>query len=89
MEIPRKPKLAAEAPVAAQDNGVPVTNGKRKASDSLDAESATKKRAAPEGSEAENPDAKRDKLGDKSNGAASNDTVIVDDDSNGAILIDD
>lgn len=98
-EIPRKPKAApaVEAPpaegdrqaVQAQDNGVPATNGKRKASDILEEEYASKKRAATEGNGVVNSDAKSGRITENGNGVASNEAVIVDDDANGAILIDD
>ncbi|KAI9744895.1 MAG: E1 ubiquitin-activating protein uba2 [Claussenomyces sp. TS43310] len=96
LDIPRRKKSVAEAElVSANSNGqisavegneTVAIQGKRKAADDLDAESFGKKRGAPDGFQDDTPLAKRGKVIEA---VVANDTVTLDDDANGAILIDD
>lgn len=97
-DIPRRQRSVAGPGAAVNGNGDlggPYTNGtdsttnKRKADDAEEANGTTKKRPAPEASEEDGPSAKRGKVVHNGGPLADDDLIVLDDATDGAIVIED
>ena len=98
LDIPRRQKTVAGPAAAVNgngDSGAPHTNGtdttsnKRKTDGAKEANGITKKRPAPEASEADGPSAKRGKAAHNGGPPTDNDLIVLDDAGGGAIVIED
>jgi hypothetical protein len=74
---------------ATHTNGTDMTSNKRKTDGTEEANGTTKKRPAPEASEDDGPSAKRSKVVQNGGPRADDDPIVLDDATDGAIVIDD
>ncbi len=98
LNIPRRQRSVAGPGAAVNGNGdsaaphlngTDTTSNKRKADDTEEANGTTKKRPAPEASEVDAPAAKRGKVVHNGGPPANNELIVVDDATDGAIVIED
>jgi ubiquitin-like 1-activating enzyme E1 B len=98
LDIPRRQRSVAGPGVAANGNGdlgakhtngTDTTSNKRKTDGTEEANGTTKKRPAPEASEDGGPSAKRSKVVQNGGPRADDDLIVLDDATDGAIVIDD